>query len=208
MAPLLRGRYRPILGPWSDSPRSIEGLLRPRRARRGPQEFYFSVTSKDATGTGFFQGGVSSSCSGRAGSKEAMRRARASSRFRRGRRQARPIALLRGVWEANKAVSFTSYGVANERAEGRLPVLKVTLHFDGGTVLSTATLTAACRLGSPPATAKEGRDPQRGVDVQPRHPCHGYHDLWRSAPGLRPLRFDILEIGETWFVRSGDLKRT
>src|SRR5437667_7706189 len=117
-------------------------------------------------------------------------------------------SIASGSWEANKAVSFTSYGVANERAEGRLPVLKVTLHFDGGTVLSTATLTAACRLGSPPATAKEGRDPQRGVDVQPRHPCHGYHDLWRSAPGLRPLRFDILEIGETWFVRSGDLKRT
>src|SRR5437667_11964526 len=60
-----------------------------------------------------------------------------------------------GSSEANKAVSFTSYGVANERAEGRLPVLKVTLHFDGGTVLSTATLTAACRRGRPPATVQQ-----------------------------------------------------
>ena len=64
-------------------------------------------------------------------------------------------SIASGSWEANKAVSFTSYGVANERAEGGLPVLKVTLHFDGGTVLSPATLTIACRVGSRPATAKE-----------------------------------------------------
>ncbi len=122
----------------------------------GGRAFYFSVASKNVTGSGCFQGGCFIAMFGSGTFEGSDAEGTGIFSVSTGLPPSSTNSVASGTWEANKAVSFTSFGVANERAEGGVLVLKVTLHFDGTGTVASATLTITCRVGSPPATAKEG----------------------------------------------------
>ena len=122
----------------------------------GGRAFYFSVVSKNVTGTGCFSGGCFIAMFGSGTFEGSDAEGTGIFSISTGAPPSSSNSVASGTWEANKAVSFVSYGVANPRAEGGLLILTVTLHFDGGAVVHSATLAITCRVGSPPATAKEG----------------------------------------------------
>ncbi len=122
----------------------------------GGNAFYFSVASKNATGTGCFQGGCFIVLFGSGTFDASDAEGTGIFAISTGLPPSTTNTNASGTWEATTLVSFTSYGVANPRAEGGLLVVLVTLHFDGGAVVQGATLTITCRVGSPPPTAKEG----------------------------------------------------
>ncbi|HEX9567584.1 MAG TPA: hypothetical protein VGA48_08335 [Thermoplasmata archaeon] len=122
----------------------------------GGRAFYFSVASKNATGTGCFQGGCFIAMFGSGTFEGSDAEGTGIFSISTGLPPSSTNSVASGSWQANKVISFTSYGVANERSEGGLLVLNVILHFDGSGVVTSAALTITCRVGSPPATAKEG----------------------------------------------------
>jgi hypothetical protein len=123
---------------------------------QGGTAFYFSVASKNATGTGCFQGGCFIVLFGSGTFQGSDAEGTGVFAIAKALPPSSTNSVASGTWEVTGLVSFTSYGVANPRAEGGVLVVTVSLHFDGGAVVDSATLTVTCRVGSPPPTAKEG----------------------------------------------------
>ena len=122
---------------------------------QGGRAFYFSVATKNATGAGCFQGGCFIAMFGSGTFEGTDAQGNGIFSISTGLPPSSTNSVASGTWEVTGLVSFTSYGVANLRAEGGLLVVAVTLHFDGGSDVH-ATLAITCRVGNPSPTAKEG----------------------------------------------------
>src|SRR5947209_12714203 len=104
-----------VVGAFSLVGRSDEG---------GGRAFYFSVASKNVTGTGCFEGGCFIVLFGSGTFEGSDAEGTGVFSIQTGLPPSSANTIASGTWKANKAVSFTSVGVANERSEGGLLVLK------------------------------------------------------------------------------------
>ncbi len=129
-------------------------LVRTGRSDQGERALFFSVATRSSTGgfmgasfivlfgSGTFEGD-SADAKGIFSIHTALPPTAANTR-------------ASGTWEADRVVSFVSFGVVNPRAEGGLLVMMVTLNFDDGTVLQGVTLAQTCHIGNPPPGTAEG----------------------------------------------------
>src|SRR3989442_12429723 len=120
---------------------------------QGGRAFYFSVATKSATGAGCFQGGCFIAMFGSGTFEGTDAQGNGIFSISTGLPPSSTNSVASGTWEVTGLVSFTSYGVANRRAEGGLLVLAVTLDFDGGADVHV-TLAITCRGGNPPPRPK------------------------------------------------------